>query len=214
MAPDHQVVCVCVESPSHIWLFADPMNHSLPGSSVHGISQARILEWVAISFSRGSSQPRDWTHISYTDRWILYHGKPHQVFLLLFSRSVMPDSLQPHGLQHTRLPCSKPSPGVCSNSCPLSWWCHPTISSSVIPFSSRLQSFPASGYFQMSQLFALGGQSIGVSASTSVLPKTKRLLISWPQSPSAAVLEPPKIKSTTVSTVFPSLPLNSLKQIT
>ena len=172
MAPDHQVVCVCVESPSHIWLFADPMNHSLPGSSVHGISQARILEWVAISFSRGSSQPRDWTHISYTDRWILYHGKPHQVFLLLFSRSVMPDSLQPHGLQHTRLPCSKPSPGVCSNSCPLSWWCHPTISSSVIPFSSRLQFFLASGSFPISLLFTLGGQSIGasVSASASFLP--------------------------------------------
>ena len=79
-------------------------------------------------------------------------------------------TLQPHGLQHARPPCPSPTPGVYSNSCPLSWWCHPTISSSVIPFSSRLQSSPASGSFQMSQLFAWGGQSIGVSASASVLP--------------------------------------------
>ena len=86
-----------------------------------------------------------------------------------FSRSVVPDSLWSHGLQHARPPCSSPSPGVWSNSCPLSQWCHPTISSSVIPFSSCLQSFPASGFFQMSQLFASGGQSIGVSASTSAL---------------------------------------------
>ena len=74
------------------------------------------------------------------------------------------------GLQHTRPPCPLPTPGVYSNSCPLSQWCHPTISSSVVPFSSHLQSFPATGSFQMSQLFASGGQSIGVSASTSVLP--------------------------------------------
>ena len=86
-----------------------------------------------------------------------------------FSHSVVSDSLWPHGLQHTRPPCPSPTPGVYSNSCPLSWWCHPTISSSVIPFFSCLQSFPTSGYFQMSQLFGSGGQSIGVSASTSVL---------------------------------------------
>ena len=78
-----------------------------------------------------------------------------------FSRLVMSDSLQPHGLQHNRPPCPSPTPGVCSNSCPLSQWCHPTISSSVVPFSSHLQSLPASGSFQMSQ-FASGGQSIGV----------------------------------------------------
>ena len=82
--------------------------------------------------------------------------------------SVMSHSLQPHGLQHTRPPCPSPTPGVYSNSCPLSRWCHPTISSSVIPFSC-LQFFPASGSFPMSQLFTSGGQSIGVSASTSVL---------------------------------------------
>ena len=75
-----------------------------------------------------------------------------------------------HRLQHTRPPCPSPSPRVYSNSCPLSWWCHPTISSSVIPFSSCLQSWPVSESFQMSQLFASGGQSIGVSASTTVLP--------------------------------------------
>ena len=90
--------------------------------------------------------------------------------LFLFNHSVMSDSLQTHGLQHARLSCPLPSHEACSNSCPLTWWCHPTISSSVVPFSSRLQSFPASGSFQMSQFFASGGQSIGVSASASVLP--------------------------------------------
>ena len=84
--------------------------------------------------------------------------------------SVVSDSLWPHGLQHTRPPCSSPTPGLYSNSCPLSQWRHPTISSSVIPYSSRLHSCPASGSFQMSQFFASGGQSIGVSASASVLP--------------------------------------------
>ena len=87
-----------------------------------------------------------------------------------FSHSVVSDSLQPHGLQHARLPCSSPTPGACSNSYPLSWWCHPTILSSVILFSSCLQSFPVSGSFPMSQFFASGSQSIGVSASASVLP--------------------------------------------
>ena len=87
-----------------------------------------------------------------------------------FSPSVVSNSLQPYGLQHVRLPCSSPTPRACSNSCPLSRWCHPTISSSVVPFSSHLQSFPASGSFQMSQFFASGGQSIRVSASASVLP--------------------------------------------
>ena len=98
----------------------------------------------------------------------------HIGFLLLcnqsvqFSHSVISDSLRPHALQHTRLPCPLPTPGVYSNSCPSSRWCHPSVSSSVIPFSC-LQSFPASGSFPVSQ-FASGGQSIGVSASASVLP--------------------------------------------
>ena len=86
-----------------------------------------------------------------------------------FSRSIMSDSLRPHGLQHARLPWPSPTPEVYSNSCPLSRWCHPTISSSVVLFSSGLQSFPTSGSFQMSHFFASGGQSIGVSASASVL---------------------------------------------
>ena len=87
-----------------------------------------------------------------------------------FTHSVVSNFLRPHEAQHTRPPCPSPTPGVYSNSCPLSQWCHPTISSSVVPFSSCLQSFPASGSFQMSQLFARVGRSIGVSASESVLP--------------------------------------------
>ena len=90
--------------------------------------------------------------------------------LLFFSCYVLSDSLQPHGLQHTGLPCPSPTPGACSNSCPLSWWCHSTISSSVIPFFSCFQSFPASGSFLISRLCASSGHSIGVSASASVLP--------------------------------------------
>ena len=87
-----------------------------------------------------------------------------------FSRSVMSDSLQPHELQHARPPCPSPTPGVHPNPRPSSWWCHPTTSSSVVPFSSCPQSFPGSGSSQMSQFFPSGSQSIGASASTSVLP--------------------------------------------
>ena len=200
------------------------------------------------------------------------------------------NSLWPHGLQHARPPCPSLTPGACSSSCPLSWWCHPTISSSVVPFSPCLQSFPASGSFTRSQFFTLGGQSIGVSASAwlhpmniqdwfplgltswspcspsdstvffntivqkhqlwwhsaffivrvshpymttgkttfltrqtfagkvmsllfnmlfrlviAFLPRSKRLLISWLQSPSAVILVPKKIKSVTVFLVSPSI---------
>ena len=90
--------------------------------------------------------------------------------LLLFSRSVMSHSLWPHRLQHARLPCPSPSPGACSNSCPSSSWWHPTISSSVVPFSFHLQTFPSSESFLMSQLLVSGSQSIGASASAPVLP--------------------------------------------
>ena len=93
----------------------------------------------------------------------------HLLLLLLFSPSVVSSSLRSHGLQHARHPCPSPSLRVCSNSCPLSWWCHPITSSSVIPFSSCLQSFPASGYFLMNWLFASGGQGIGASAVARVL---------------------------------------------
>ena len=89
-----------------------------------------------------------------------------------FSCLVVSDSLQPYGLQHTRPPCPSPTPGVYPNSCPLSWWCHPTISSSVIPFSSHPQSFPVSGSYQMSQLFASDGQSIG-SFSFNISPSNE-----------------------------------------
>ena len=101
------------------------------------------------------------------------------VLLLLFSCSIVSDFLRPRELQHARLPYPSLSPEVCSNSHPLSQWCHPTISSSVIPFSSRLQSFPASGYFQMSQFFAWGGQSIGVSDSASVFPMNIQDWFPW-----------------------------------
>ena len=99
-------------------------------------------------------------------------GKPldHSV---QFNPLVVSDSLRPHGLQHARPPCPSPAPGVYSNSCPLSQWCHPTISSSVVPFSSHLQSLPASGAFPMSQLFTSGGQSIGVSASSALPMNTQ-----------------------------------------
>ena len=93
-----------------------------------------------------------------------------RISLVQFSHSVISDSSRPHKLLYTRPPCPSTTPRSCSNSCPLSGWCHPTISSSVVPFSSCLQPFPASGAFPMSQFFILGGQSIGVSASASVLP--------------------------------------------
>ena len=109
-----------------------------------------------------------------------------------FSRSVLSDSLQPYGL-HTRPPCPSPTPWDCSSLCPLSQWCHPTISSSVVPFSSHLQSFPASGSFPKSQFFTSGGQSIGASASASVLLKCwcwlmKRHWDSWPPEEKNSIL--------------------------
>ena len=116
---------------------------------------------------------REWKH------WTCYHAKfipgnyiTNNIDLQFsqFSCSVVSGFLRPHGPQHARPPCPSPTPGVHANSCPLSWWCHPTISSSVIPFSSCCQSFPALRSFQISQLFTSGGQSSGVSASTSVLP--------------------------------------------
>ena len=149
------------------------MDCSPPGFSIHGILQARILEWVAISFSRGCSWSWDRTQVSYTAGRFLPSEPPWKSLIsesVQFSHSVVSSSFKPHGLQHARLPCPSPTPGACSNSCPWSQWCHPTISSSVIPFSFCFQSFPASESFPMSRFFASGGQSIGVSASASVLP--------------------------------------------
>ena len=105
--------------------------------------------------------------LHFADEWAVLSTYPSSV---QFSCSVVSNSLWPCEPQHARLPCPSPTPRVYPNPCPLSWWCHPIISSSVIPFSSCPQSFPASGSFQMSQFCASGGQSIGVSASTSVLP--------------------------------------------
>ena len=221
----------------------------------------------------------------------LFFSYTFQFSSVQFSCSVVSNSLRPYGLQHAKHPCPSPTPGIYSNSCPLSWWCHPTISSSVIPLSSCLQSFPASGSFQMSLFFQSSSQSIGVSASASVLPmntqdwfplgwtswisllskgtlknllwhhsskasilqcsaffivqlshpymttgktialtrwtfvgkvmsllfnmlsslvitflpRSKHRLISWPQSPSAVILGPPKIKSVIVSIVSSSI---------
>ena len=178
---------------------------------VHGILQARILEWVA--FSRGSFQPRVWTQVSHiTGRYfyqLSHRGSPRilewvaylfsrrsssprngtgvscvagrffsnwairkaHISSVQFSCSVVSDFLRSHELQHTRPPCPSPTPGVHSNSCPLSRWCHPAISSSVSPFSSCPQYLPASESFPMSQHFAWGGQSTGVSALALFLQK-------------------------------------------
>ena len=112
------------------------------------------LRWLSWAFSPSADSHCCWSSFSSVQ----------------FICSVVSNSLQPHELQHARPPCPSPTPGVYPNSCPLSRWCHPAISSSVIPFSSCPKSLPASGSFPMSQLFVCGGQSIGVSASSSVLP--------------------------------------------
>ena len=111
------------------------------------------------------------SHTVYVSTTESYHyGAKTAISSVQFSHSVVFDSLRPHESQHTRPPYPSPTPGVYPNSCPSSWWCHPAISSSVVPFSSCPQSLPASGSFPMSQLFAWGSQSIGVSASALVLP--------------------------------------------
>ena len=123
----------------------NPMDRGAWQVKVHAVAESDTTEWIILFFFYFSS--------------------------VQFSRSVVSDSLWPHELQHARPPCPSPTPGVHSNSCPSSRWCHPAISSSVIPFSSRPQSLPASESFPMSQLFAWGGQSTGVSALVSFLPK-------------------------------------------
>ena len=132
------------KSLRHVWLFVTPWTvaHQTP---------------LSMRFSR-------------QEHWSGLGLIPRVHFSVQFSCSAVSDSLWPHGLQHARPPCPSPTPGAYSNSCPLSLWWHPTISSSVIPFSSCPQSFPASGSFPMSQLSASGGQSIGASALASVLP--------------------------------------------
>ena len=147
----------------------DPVPQSESKLKHHSQKQSVICNLILIKSQAWRKFKDLWPHP------LSYPG-PHLIFRytklfssVKFSCSVVANSLRPLGLQHSRLPWPSPTPGVYSDSCPLSWWCHPTISSSVVPISC-LQSFPVSGSFQMSQLFASGGQSIGVSASTSVLP--------------------------------------------
>ena len=186
------------------------MDCSLSGFSIHGILQARIPEWVTISFSRGSSWPRDQTRVSHTggrcfnlwatredslvnakdepkfsqSRPILLTQAHYELlnspfpdgpcllnpFIVVQSVSHVPTLCNPMDCNMPGFPVCHYLPEFAQTLCPLIWWCHPTISFSVIPFSSCLQSFPTSGSFSMSQLFTSGDQSIGASASTSGLP--------------------------------------------
>ena len=141
----------------HHWLNGHEFEQTLGDSDSQG-SLACCSPWG----------PKE-SHSGVTEQQSAYLFVPYNSPSVQFSRSVVSDSLWPYGLQHARLPCPSSSPRACSNSCPLSWWCHPTISSSVVPFSSCLQSFPASGSFPMSHFLASGGQSIRASASASVL---------------------------------------------
>ena len=132
-----------------MWWLDDTMDMNL---SKLGFSEGqRCLACCMESQSR--TQLSDWTELNWTDALKI----PEELIVCFLSCFSCVQVLWPHGLQHTKLLCPSPSPGACSNTCPLSQWCHPTISSSVVPFSSCLQSFPASGFFPMSQLFASGG---------------------------------------------------------
>ena len=130
-----------------------------------------MQKWLAGTLWRDRSRPNGWPPSVTEEDWTRpFQERPSPLLCFQFSHSVLSHSLGPHGLQQVRLPCPSPTPKACSNSCPLSWWCHPTISSSAVPFSSCLQSFPASGSFPVSQFFTSGGQSIGASALASVFP--------------------------------------------
>ena len=170
-----QIECLCIScllkvkvkvSQSCLTL-CNPMDYT-----VHEILQARILEWVAFPFSGDRPNPG----IKPSSPTLQADSLPAEPFSVQFSRSVVSDSLWPHELQHARPPCPSPTPGVHSNSRPSSRWCHPTISSSGVPFSSCPQSLPASESFPVIQLFTWGGQSIGVSALASVLPKNTHII--------------------------------------
>ena len=175
----------CLENPMDRWAWRATVHRSQRGRhdssnwAWAGIGQAHsmcdirptvYMTWIA---NKRHSTVCMCVYRHHTYIWCsynLWYYLCHNVYSVQFSRSVVSDSLQPHEPQHTRPPCSSPTSGVHPNPSPLSWWCHPNILSSVVPFSSCPQSFPASGSFPMNQLFASGGQSIGVSASTSVLP--------------------------------------------
>ena len=128
------------------------------------------LAWLVKSREGGVLWPYSESRWSYKLHFCVQKPRVNVVNIKQFSLSVMSDSLLLYGLQHARPPCPSPTPGSCPNSCPSSQWFHPTISSSVVPFSSCFQSFPASGSFQLSQCFTSGGKSFGVSDTASVLP--------------------------------------------
>ena len=171
--PFFSIPCMRAKSLQLCLTLCDPTDYSLPGlSSVHGILQARKLNWATEPASRGSSWPRDRTGTSCVGARCLplsHRGSTSRSHIYTFSPipQVCP-ALRPHGPQHARLTCPSPTPRACLNSCPLSWWCHPTILSSVVPFSCP-QSFPVSGSFPVSHFFTSGGESTGASASASVL---------------------------------------------
>ena len=183
--------CCCAKLLQSCPTLCDPTDGGPPDSPIPGILQARTLEWVAISFSNAwkwkvkvktfssvvsdSSDPMDCNLLGSSAHGIFQA----RVLVWGVSCSIVSSSLRPHGLQHTKLPCPSPSPGACSNSCTLSWWGHPTISSFVVPFSCCLQSFPASGSFLMSWPFASGGQSIGVSESILPMNIHDWFLLDW-----------------------------------
>ena len=150
-----------------------PQKENTEWSHLHEIS--KIVKFIEVESRmvvarHGGTKFQLWKWVDFAD--LTYINTT--ISSVQFSRSVVSDSLRPHEPQHARPPCPSPTPGVHPNPCPLSQWCHPTISCSVVPFSSCPQPFPALGSFQMSQLFASGGQSTGVSASTSVLPMNTR----------------------------------------
>ena len=144
---------ICSQQPL-LWLPSQALSQVNPSSSLRNSSSSAFLASAPDSAS--------------VSVWPLGTGHLHSCLSVQFSHSVISNSLWPHGLQHTRLPCSSPTPGACLKSCPSNWWCHPTIWSCIIPFFC-LQSFQASGSFPTSQFFASGGQNIGVSVSASVL---------------------------------------------
>ena len=151
-------VCVCAKLLQSCPTLCDPMDYSLPGFSVRGILQAKTLKWVAMPSSRGSSQSMYKTWISSVSSIQLGSVQLSHVQLFATPWTVA-----------SQASCPSPSPRAYSNSCPSCWWCHPTILSSVFPFSSCLQSLPVSGSFPMSWFFTSGGQSIGASTSALVL---------------------------------------------
>ena len=151
---------------SHHWVYTLRYGFIIEKDTCTPMFTAALFTIARTGKQSRCQQMNEWMN---TDEWIQRLWYIYTIFSSVIC-SVMSDSLQPHKLQHARPPCPSPTLGVYWNSCPSSWWCHPAITSSVVPFTSCPQSLPASGSFPMSQLFAWGSQSTGVSTSTSVLP--------------------------------------------